>query len=161
MQCPKCDTQDCFLCSIAHAQGKTTTKTTGSTSGAYYGTNGNAGMISGSHTSTSTSLTAFGKKAAPPENPLGPAISFVALAIVSNMIVHGIWPHLNGLVTLIFLGGIGLSLWGLYAAIRDQPRFRNEKARWEQSWICARCGEIFLPPERASLAPQTPAAQPS
>ena len=133
---------------------------TGSTSGAYYGTNGDAGMISGSHNSTSTSLTEFGKKAAPPENPLGPAISFVALAIVSNMIVHGIWPHLNGIVTLIFLGGIGLSLWGLYLAIRDQPRFREDKARWQKSWICARCGEIFLPAERTPLPTQAATVQP-
>jgi hypothetical protein len=160
MQCPKCDTQDCFLCSIAHAQGKTTTKTSGSTSGTYYGANGNAGVMGGTHRSTSTSLTEFGKKAAPPDNPLGPAIGGLALAIFANFALHGIWPHVSAVASLIFLGLLGLAVWWLYTAIRDQPRFREDKARWQKSWICARCGEIFLPAERPAAAPQTATVQP-
>lgn len=146
MICPKCQSDDVYLCQVAHDHGKTTTKTTGRSTGYGNSASHGDGAAYGSqhmefeHTATSTSLTGFAKQAAPPESTFGTAIGCFVVSLAVLFFASG-W------VRLVFLVLTALCAWWVFGAFRARPEFKAATERWKKSWICARCGQIFLPDE--------------
>lgn len=172
MQCPKCQSPNVQLCSVAYEQGtsRTTTKTTGTTysQGHGMGTGAAVGGVnfSGEHatrlTHTSTQRTAFAERAGPPGNPivgplqvLGSLIIFLGAIELINSIVPGVFRYLLGVRGVGGPGFQGLEhlTWWIIAAaviwlifsITKLPSHRANKKRWRKSWICAACGDKFVP----------------
>lgn len=173
MQCPKCQSPNVQLCSVAYDQGTstTTTRTTGTaySSGTGTGTGAAVGgaMYSGQHnideTHTSVQRTGFAVRAGPPANPivgplkvLGGLIVFLVAIELLNSIFPGVFRFLLGTRGLGtgpgFYGLEHLTWWIIAAAviwlifsITKLPRHRANKARWKKSWICAACGDKFVP----------------
>ncbi|MGA9657791.1 MAG: hypothetical protein WBQ60_01650 [Asticcacaulis sp.] len=140
MKCPKCNSEDIYLCSAAHAGGKTTTQHSGTSSG-YVGSN----YTTMHHESTSESLTDFAKKAAPPVGQLGSAIGFLVVMLIANYIGRTEFHHIPAWVSLMLLALLAYSAWSLFKAVKDVPAEKEAKALWEKSWICKRCSAIFVP----------------
>jgi hypothetical protein len=172
MQCPTCQSPNVQLCSVAYDQGTstTTTKTTGTaySRGTATGTGVAVGgaMYSGqqsiNETHTSVQRTAFAERAGPPVNPIvAPLKVLVGLIVFLGAIdiINAVFPDIVG----YFLGtrargGFGIEglehlTWWIIAAavawlifgITKLPSHRANKARWRKSWICAACGNTFVP----------------
>ena len=146
MQCPKCQSTTTQLCSMAHEQGTTTTTTHGTATGQSIGSSTQGGFGVAQHniqtSSTSTTRTAFAQRAAPPNNWIAaPLTLLVMLGGIYGILRMGTLPPQNWLLLLM----IPPAYW-LYRLIRS-PKYREARARWETSWICAACGHIFVPEE--------------
>jgi hypothetical protein len=96
----------------------------------------------GSYTGTAVSQTAFAKRAAPPasgiENYLWAILIFGGITIFA--------VKFSGMF-LILLAGIptAVVILLLVRAIIRLPQLSRDKALWEKTWICRRCGDKFLP----------------
>ena len=141
MQCPHCESQDVVRCSVAHAQGTTNASFTGSDNqGSYYVRN----------------QTNFASHCAPPPEPsvvlwfiVGGFCLFWTLVLYALVHFMGndmgfVATILEGILALLAL----LTLWFallFVKSIREGPKYRAALAYWQKKWVCARCGEIFLP----------------
>ena len=134
MECPKCHSHNAHLCSMAHEQGTTTTVTYG-------------GAGRGSFDSTSQTTTALGKRAAPPKSGMPVRVAFAAITgflFLSALIAgHGDSGAYGGVAFLFLLFAAAAYL--LYRKVKSLPQYTLERERWEKSWICAACGNIFVP----------------
>jgi hypothetical protein len=168
MQCPKCQSQDVYLCSTAYAQGTMTTETDGDYSG--IGMNaGGATQYLGSGSHSSTHQTAFARDASPPESKHGKAIGIVIGAflwnIVCALLAWGTEPpylkHSSGFfyawwnyewVWLRWLNIVLLiaAIWWLRSVNQRMPEYNAALERWRKTWICKRCGTKFVPDENAA-----------
>jgi hypothetical protein len=123
-------------------------------------------MYSGQHnideTHTSVQRTGFAVRAGPPASPivaplktLGGLIIFLGVIELINRMVPGVFRFLLGTPGFGEPGFRGLEhlTWWIIAAaviwlifsITKLPRHRANKARWRKSWICAACGDKFVP----------------
>jgi hypothetical protein len=144
MQCPKCESDDVLLCSVAHDQGKTTHQIKGTSNGAVGGQ-----RTTGDHSSTGTSITEFARRAAPPQPAFDRAILNVIAAVAAFIILpsalkdlthsHANWAYYPLLACIAF------TIYRLTVAAKDKPLDRARREEWERSWICKRCGTIFDP----------------
>lgn len=172
MQCPKCQSPNVQLCSVAYDQGTstTTTKTTGTTysQGHSMGTGAAVGGVnfSGQHntdlTHTSVQRTGFAERAGPPANPivtplkvLGGLIVFLVGIKLLNWVAPGVFrfflgtsgwdgPGFSGLEHLTWWVIAAAAIW-LFFSFRKLPSHRTNVERWRKSWICAACGDKFVP----------------
>lgn len=119
---------------MAHEQGTTTTVTSGGTG-------------RGSFDSTSQTTTALGKRAAPPKSGLPGRVALVAITgflfIAAFIGGHGNSEAYGGVIFFFLLFAAAAYL--LYRKTKYLPQYRLELERWEKSWICAACGNIFVP----------------
>jgi hypothetical protein len=150
MKCPKCESDDVLLCSVAVAQGTTTTQTKGHSEGGADG----IGRVTSEYSGTQTTLTEFAKRAAAPTPRLNGAIGMVAFAIIAYVVVPAAWRDLAhhtppGWLNLVLLAAIAWSIYNLVNIYRHRSEDEALHAAWERSWICKRCGTIFDPSEQA------------
>ncbi len=93
MQCPKCQSQNVLLCSVAHEQGTVTTTTKGTASGTGSGyamgaSNAFSSAMNTSVNTTSTSRTAFAERCAPPTSTVWWAIlATLAMAVIDIVLL--------------------------------------------------------------------------
>ena len=158
--CPKCQSPNTQLCSIAHEQGTATTKTSGTVTGQSVGHSAKGGFGVAQHnlqtSSTSTTKTAFAERAAPPTNWY---LAFLASSVVCVLFivivglnlrsVLGFISHdiegLAGPIWIVILVWLAVSLLGLARTYPKREKYAQDKRRWRASWICAACGTIFVP----------------
>lgn len=131
MQCPHCESQDIMLCSVARAQGTTSTKTTG-----------------GQDTDTTQAQTAFAARCAPPKSPLKFALIVTAIVIVLDLMalqdVNEARAHATGELWFVFASLGACVLWFVLIAANG-PKRRARLERWHNTWVCMRCGKFFVP----------------
>ena len=164
MQCPKCQSTDVQLCSVAYDQGTVTSSTT--TTGQTYsrGTmmdlqgGGAIGQAQHSHhgKQTTVSRTAFAEQVAPPVNPialplkiLGCLLVFLVAINLLNLSVPGIvraalgTSGFRGLEHLTWAAIVASGVW-LFFGFKKLPRHKERLIRWRISWICGACGDQFV-----------------
>lgn len=158
--CPKCQSPNTQLCSVAHEQGTSTTKTSGTATGQSIGSSAQGGFGVAQHnlqtSSTSTTKSVFAQRAAPPTNwfvvfmlssvacALFIVIVGVNLRNVLGFISHDI-EGLAGPIWIAILLWLAVSLLGLSRTYPKRQQYAEERRRWRASWICAACGDIFVP----------------
>jgi hypothetical protein len=158
--CPKCQSPNTQLCSIAHEQGTSTTKTSGTATGQSVGYSAGGGFGVAQHnlqtSSTSTTKSAFAQRAAPPTNwyyvfvASSMACALFIVIVGSNLrSVLGFISHdiegLAGPIWIAILLWLAVSLLGLSRTYPKRHKYAEGKRRWRASWICAACGNIFVP----------------
>lgn len=143
MQCPKCQSPNVLLCSVACAQGTVTTTTKGSATSS-------VDLTTMHVNTTSTTRTAFAQRCAPPTSTLWWAVlaTLVMLAVNVAMQVHlHVKALFAGTGTHVILGVLAVCVLWLILAIRNRPHHRESLQRWRRTWACASCGKFFLPEE--------------
>jgi hypothetical protein len=149
MQCPKCESDDVLLCSTAYEQGKSVVKRKGKIEGGMDG----GGRITADHESTETVLTEFAKRAAAPELTTNSLWYSLIGAVVAFFVVPSVWHDFTGhnpqWLYFLLLAAIAVAIYRLVTVYKKR-RSENDaqKAAWERSWICKRCGTIFDPSEK-------------
>ena len=132
MQCPDCQSNDVYSCRTAYERGTRR----GSYSG--YGD-------AGSHSGTTFSQTPLARKAGPPQPGLlvAPQLLFLtAVLVYAKKITKVTWFDQYG---ELILGGIILVSGGLFVvSVLNLPNYYRQLNIWKQSWICGRCGQIFI-----------------
>lgn len=148
MQCSNCGSDDVLLCSVAYQQGKIETQTKTTSSGSY-GAGAGGGRMNARHTSTSTSLTEFAGRAAPPKPAFDGACMNVIAAVVALVIipaaVSDVFHTQSAMLFYALLAVVAYTIYRLTIAYRNRPEDRARRDEWERSWICTRCGTMFLP----------------
>jgi predicted lipid-binding transport protein (Tim44 family) len=129
---------------MAYEQGTSTTTTQGTGTAQSIGSSTQGGFGVAHHniqtSSTSTTRTPFAQRAAPPNNWIAaPLVLLLMLGGIYGILLMGTLPPQNWLLLLMTLP----AYW-LYRLIRS-PKYREARAQWEKSWICAACGNIFVP----------------
>lgn len=158
MECPNCQSQDVYKCSVAYEQGTSVSKTTGTSSGTSQGIGvvGQAAYIqsgthNAAHSSTTTTRSEFARRAAPPKNwffislstSIAAGVVLLAMALLINLVqsLETLW----GILALISGVILALSAPVLIVTYFFRAKFDAADERWRQSWICGRCGSIFVP----------------
>lgn len=146
MQCPKCESNDVLLCSVAYEQGKSVTESKGTSEGG-----DGSGRFTADHESTHTTLTEFAKRAAAPELTTNALWYSLIGAVVAFFIVPSVWADLthHGSPLWLHLLLLALIVVAIYRLATGYKKRSAEdgarRAAWERSWICKRCGAIFDP----------------
>lgn len=151
MQCPKCQSNNALLCSMAYEQGTSITQTKGVGSGHSVGYSAQGGFGVAQHnvqtTSTSKTQTPFAKRAEPPTNWFGLwAMNALGsgVAVVVVYFLHGL-VKLFGIAEIVAVPWLVVALVGLLLTFPGRHKYKETQRRWEASWICAACGNIFVP----------------
>ena len=150
--CPRCGSEDTIKCSVAYQAGTTT----GSFGGIGIDLTGDIGGFGG----RKTSRTLFAAQMAPPS---APGIDFVRVFLIGVSVLAAIGGLFGGLVyftdqdaeskwviTLSFLGffaGIAGAVAVSTVMAREDKRAAAEHRvallKWQQQWVCQRCGMTF------------------
>jgi membrane protein YdbS with pleckstrin-like domain len=108
-------------------------------------------MISGQHntrvTHNSVHRTAFAERASPPVNPVWLPLKGIACAIGALIVLSlldSVIPLPPWLGIAAFAAILLFVVWGVFAFLR-LPDYRARRERWTKSWICAACGNTFVP----------------
>lgn len=138
MECPKCKSSDVVSCQIAYEQGTSKTAMSGDASST--GSGGN--YQEGNYTGTAVTQTGFAKRAAPPAS--GIVDLLWGLMIFGGITIAAV--KFSG-IGLILLAGIPTAIVTLLLVrkIVRLPQLSRDRALWEKTWICKRCGDKFLP----------------
>jgi hypothetical protein len=152
-KCASCSTTDIQKLSMVYESGTSTISgtTTGTSTGVGIGRGGlGIGTAVNSSRTSGTQTTELAKRAAPPEKKFGAGWIGIGVAVgIVAMAIGGI------VIALVVIGG---SVAVAQPGIRyNRDVFPSLRARWEQSWLCHRCGAIFQPGGNALPASQQPA----
>lgn len=138
--CPKCASAEVRRLSLIYQEGLSTINTNSSTVGGGFGGGGAAFGSASTHT-TGRQQTALSRQAAPPAKKhtiawgtLGVVCGFVGLGSLSS----------PGLGTLIWIAlAVVAARFALQAKKYNAEVYPGLHQRWEQSFMCNRCGEVF------------------
>lgn len=142
LACIKCGSVEVRRLSLIYQEGLAIINTSSQTSGAAFGSGGGASFGSASTRTTGTQQTALSKQAAPP--------------VKKHTILWGIAAGILGIMTLSGLSSFSLSVlvfaglavlagrMSLKAKAYNATTFPELHARWQQSFMCNRCGETFV-----------------
>lgn len=139
LKCTSCGAEDVQRLSMVYQAGTSVINTTtrGSTTGVGVGRGGlGFGSASTRQTTTGTQRTQLAERAAPPARR--PAVLLVVLGIVLSLIGGAIGGPLLGLPVL---AGFGFFAWQGF--VHNSSAYPALRERWERSWLCHRCGDIF------------------
>jgi len=150
--CPKCQSENTVRCALAYASGSST----GVFGALTLDGGGNLGSVGGS----SMNQTLLARNVAPlKEDSVGCLWVLVAPGVLLILLGVAVTPNSEmGLIPLIG----GFALCGIPMAKSSQienkkPEFERDLERWQDSWICLRCGKIYLPkPSTTSTPPSSP-----
>ena len=143
LACPKCSATEVRKLSLIYNEGLSLINTVSHGTGAAVGSGG--GMAFGSHSSHTTGRqqTALSKQAAPPEKRHW--ILWSCCAAVCGLVALSGLSH-PGFGTLV---GIGLTVVSVRFALKGKEYnaqvLPGLLQRWDQSFMCNRCGESFVP----------------
>lgn len=130
MQCQKCHSENTQALSVVYAQG--TKHVSAGVSG-----------LGRSRTKTEgTSISAMAQRAAPPKKrEISVTIVIVCISMLLFVNMHGIQAKVLWGVC------IGVCVWYLVRAISyNKNEFPGQWRRWNESWICNKCGTIYHQP---------------
>lgn len=154
ISCPRCGSNEARTLSIVRAQG--TSSGTGFSSGWVSG-DGHSNGHSISMTTVTTSTTGAAASAAPPRKRYDGMV-YVVLGLLLALglgLGLGIWLLSEGAILIagifIFGGIIGGGAAFIKAVFQVQldaaynrDEYPADLARWERSWQCQRCGDVFV-----------------
>jgi hypothetical protein len=143
LACPKCTSAEVRKLSLIYNEGLSIINTVSQGSGMAVGSGG--GMAFGSHSSHTTGRqqTALSKQAAPPNKRHW--ILWSSSAAIFGLITLGGLSH-PSVGTFFTLGITALSVHFALAGKKYNAEVHpGLLARWEQSFMCNRCGEKFVP----------------
>lgn len=153
LACTQCGSENVRTVPMVHAGG--ISNTTSKTSGTGVGLGrGGLGVGFGSATTHGVSQTQLSQSLAPPGAPS--LFKRLLLVLVGAWLISGasssvVGATLGGLVFLGALGGLGYWAWTNYVERRDEYRVAHD--RWQKSFLCDRCGTVFVP---AAMMPRQP-----
>jgi hypothetical protein len=68
-------------------------------------------------------------------------IAYIGITVVAKLAgIMGL--GLFGPVMFVLIAGAAIATFVGYGKL---PEYREQRARWEKSWICGSCGTIFVP----------------
>lgn len=130
IRCPECGSSSVRKREVVHKSGTSIYSGGSHGSGLSFGLSGRKGTRawfgSGSHYGSRQSI--FAREAA----PLSVFAPIFIGVLILGVIIDGGYQQIWYWIGLIFC------LWWLWAAIKDIPRYQNE-------WICGKCGTSFMP----------------
>jgi len=142
LACTKCGAAEVRRLSLIYQEGLSTINTQSQTMGSSFG-GGGAAFGSASTNTTGQQQTALSKQASPPAKK-HTILWSIAAAIVGFMTL-GSLAH-PGLGDLIGIAATAASVrFALQAKAYNALKFPELYQRWERSFMCNRCGEVFTP----------------
>jgi hypothetical protein len=157
-RCPKCDSDDVRRLSVVHASGLSTTQSLSSAIGIGIDAGGDLGLAGGAISSSGIQQTALARAAAPPTPRMvsnRPAIAWGCIAgTMAGMFASGILGSSDaaGLLGLAVFAAVSLLVGirvykGQYRAAKDHNDrvYRPQRAIWDRSIMCMRCGAVTDP----------------
>lgn len=142
LACPKCSSPEVRKLSLIYNEGLSIINTVSHGTGAAVGSGG--GMAFGSHSSHTTGRqqTALSKQAAPPDKKHW--ILWGTVAVICGFFALSSLAH-PGLGLLFSIGLVALAVrFALKGREYNNDVHPGLLARWEQSFLCNRCGEKFV-----------------
>jgi hypothetical protein len=142
LACTKCGAGEVRRLSLIYQEGLSTINTQSQTMGSSFGGGGAAFGSASTHT-TGRQQTALSKQASPPakKHTILWSISAAMFGFVS---LAGL-AH-PGFGTVITIGITAMSVrFALRAKAYNALKFPELYQRWERSFMCNRCGEVFTP----------------
>jgi hypothetical protein len=140
LACPKCGASEVRKLSLIYDEGRSTIRTQSQTVGAGF-SGGGMGFGSASTSTTGQQQTALSKQAAPPARKMW--LLWGAVAVVSGFMALGGLRH-PGFGTLVL---IAIVAWAARSAMRGREYNATVHPglleRWQRSWMCNRCGDMF------------------
>lgn len=143
LACPKCNTSEVRKLSMIYNEGLSIINTVSHGSGAAVGSGG--GMAFGSHSSHTSGRqqTALSKQAAPPDKKHW--ILWSTGAAICGFMALGSLSH-PGFGLLVSVGLTALCVkFALSGKKYNAEVHPDLMQRWDQSFMCNRCGERFVP----------------
>jgi hypothetical protein len=143
LACPKCTSAEVRKLSLIYNEGLSIINTVSSGSGTAFGAGG--GVAVASHTSHTTGhqQTALSKQAAPPQKKHW--ILWSAAAAMTGFYAVGSLAH-PGLGLLVAIGLTVLAVrYALAGKQFNEFQYPGLMQRWQESFMCNRCGERFVP----------------
>ena len=142
LACTQCGSDQVRRLSLIYEEGLAIINTQSHGSGVAFGSGGGAAFGSTSTRTTGTQQTALSKKAAPPAKK-HTILWAIAAAFVGFLTIGGLANF--SLMTVVFGGLTYLAVMQtLKAKAYNTAVFPAEHARWEQSFMCNRCGATFV-----------------
>lgn len=145
LACPKCTSAEVRKLSMIYKEGLSIINTTTQSSGsgmAFSGGGVGFGTSRGSASTTGRQQTALSKQASPPGKKHAILWSIAA-------VIMGIWTLTSffpiSMGSLLLLGATVLAgRFALKGFQWNKEEYPGLYARWEQSFMCNRCGEVFV-----------------
>lgn len=139
--CPKCSSSEARSLSLIHREGLTNTQ--GQTAGTSVGSlGGSLGVSTMRGTITAQSQTVLSKEAAPPEAraffPWVLSAIVLGLFVLAQLGDIGFWTVVAALLAVLSV------LQAKRARAFNTQELPGLKARWDQSFMCNRCGQVFV-----------------
>ncbi len=144
LQCTQCNSDNVTSLSVLFDQGTTHVQTKSTSVGVGLGSNGSVGIGGATGTTHGTHQNVSAQKAAPP-SPKNVA-GWIGTTILAALPVLGIFEGtLKGFISGLIFGVI------TYFCIKkvrslieyNKTEFPLEYARWQRSFSCMRCGNVF------------------
>lgn len=141
LACIKCGATEVRRLSLIYQEGLSTISTQSQTMGSSFGSGG-AAFGSASTATTGHQQTALSKKASPPTKKH--TILWAMSAGLFGVLTIGNIVSGPGFGTLIILGITAASVrFAMQAKLYNATAFPELHQRWERSFMCNRCGEVF------------------
>lgn len=158
--CPNCKSENVQKLSVAYADGMVNTKSNSTILGTTFG--GNA--VTGVSFSNSVSQSELSKLVAPPEKQsvfkcsaggLGATKNALTIDAILAAVVACAAPSVLG----VYIGSVISIVCMIYLAVKVIPKhfayqkeldrkYEEDKAAWDRSYICLRCGTIYDPKKK-------------
>ena len=149
LNCPKCQSDDVRRLSLIHKAGASTFEAATSAIGIGGGGEGFLGGLVGASTS-GRQRTKLSQEAAPPRRRELSTFEFACLIVGAIMIFVNLSSVTNpsgpNLWFIIGIAGVANGGVALYRAIKwNRDEHPALQKRWEDSFMCMRCGDVFVP----------------
>lgn len=149
LMCPKCRADKVRRVSLIYKGGASSFQATTTGVGIGRGREGFGAGALGAFTS-GTNRTLLSQEAAPPKKKQPSTVEFVLLVVGAVMVFAnlGSVTDASGPSVWLFVGlaGVAVGARALYRAVKwNQEEFPALLRRWNDSFMCLRCGEVFVP----------------
>ena len=142
LACPKCTSTEVRKLSLIYNEGLSIINTVSQGTGVAMGSGGGMAFGSSSSHTTGRQQTALSKQASPPDKKHW--ILWTSAALFSGMMGLSGLSH-PGVGNLFFLGlAVLAGRFALQGKAYNAEVHPGLMQRWEQSWMCNRCGEKFV-----------------
>jgi transcription elongation factor Elf1 len=154
--CPKCGSDNTISVPLAHGSGTTKTESLS----VYVGTKENYGLIP----TFERSQTAVARLLTPPtkKHPRGEFLILGLMLSAFGLLMAAIAGHSDGQLSpllgiLFIIGGIVAAVAGWTITSREAQEYnentwRPRREEWEKSFLCQRCGTVFIPSDSVSMS---------
>jgi len=147
-ECPKCGGSELKKFSLLYEEQRSTSTSKTTAAGLGYG-RGGFGAGVGRANSEGTSMTNLARRVSPPafvaQSPAGGVIAVIILVgVAAAFLVYQVWGLLWGALTIPATLLVGVIVYGSLTPDEPDPRYRAASRRWNQSYLCLRCGRTVV-----------------